>query len=115
MSWDDSILVRVRTSVVGVEDNTEFDAELIPHINNAISKLNQNGVGNFLMVENDKQTWGDLKDETQIKGNDYFPMIPMFVILSTKMLFDPPPPSSVEYHSNSINETLWRLKIAYEE
>ena len=115
MSWDESILARVRTSVIGIEDNTEFDDELLPFINTAISTLNQNGVGNFLVVEDDKRTWKELMDVTQTEGNKYFQMVPLFVILSTKILFDPPPPSSVEYHSNSIKEILWRLKIAYEE
>lgn len=115
MSGEESILVGVRTSVVGIEDNKEFDKELIPHINSAISELNQNGVGNFLIVTNETQKWSDLKDESQVEGNNYFQMVPLFITLSTKLLFDPPPPSNVEYHSNSANKLLWRLKIAYEE
>lgn len=111
----DSILKGVREFVVGTSDNTEFDKELIPHINSAISKLNQNGVGNFLFVKDDKATWGDLKDETQVGGNKFFQMVPLFITLSTQLLFDPPPPSNVEYHSNNAKELLWRLKVAYEE
>lgn len=111
----DSILKGVREFIVGTPDNTEFDKELIPHINSAISKLNQNGVGKFLFVKDDKETWGDLKDITQVEGNKFFQMVPLFITLSTQLLFDPPPPSNVEYHSNNAKELLWRLKVAYEE
>lgn len=115
MDLEGSILEGVRESVVGSSDNTEFDKDLIPHINSAISKLNQNGVGNFVFVNDESKTWGDLRDEKQVKGNDYFQMVPLFIALSTQLLFDPPPPSNVAYHSENARELLWRLKIAYEE
>lgn len=114
MNDGESILKGVRESVVGTSDNTEFDKELIPHINSAISRLNQNGVGNFIFVKDESQKWGDLKDHSQVEGNNFFQMVPLFVILSTQLLFDPPPPSNVEYHSRNAEEILWRLKIAYE-
>lgn len=115
MDVEESILRGVRTSVVGVADNKEFDDELIPYINNALGQLNQNGVGTYTIVTDETTKWGDLMDVSQIKGNVYFKMVPLFVALSTKLLFDPPPPSNVEYHSKAIDESLWRLKIAYEE
>jgi hypothetical protein len=85
------------------------------HINSAISKLNQNGVGKFLIVEDEMQTWIDLQNPLQTAGNQYFQMIPSFIQLSTKLLFDPPPPSSVQYYASNADQILWRLKIAYEE
>lgn len=115
MSNKDSILVGVRKSVIGIEDNKEFDDELIPHINSALSKLNQNGVGNFIFVTGEEQTWEQFKNKDQVEGNKYFQMVPLYVNISTKILFDPPPPSSVEYHSKSADELLWRLNVAYEE
>lgn len=115
MSEKDSILVGVRENIVGTPDNEEFDRELITHINSALTKLNQNGVGKFIFVDGVEQTWTEFKDSEQIEGNKFFQMIPLYVTLSTKLLFDPPPPSNVEYHSNSVTELLWRLKIAYEE
>ena len=112
---EDSILETVRDFIVG-KGNKEFDNELIPHVNSNIAKLTQAGIGNKnVLVLNEDVKWIDLKDEKQTKGNEYFYMVPLFVILSTQILFDPPPPSNVEYHSNSAKELLWRLKIAYEE
>ena len=111
---EDSILETVRDFIVG-KDNKEFDKELIPHINSNIAKLTQAGIGNRnIIVVNEDTKWIDLQDEKQTEGNEYFYMVPLFVILSTQILFDPPPPSNVEYHSNNTKELLWRLKIAYE-
>jgi hypothetical protein len=110
-----SILQTVRSAVGLSSDTTDFDTELLMHINGAIGKLNQNGVGNFLVVDNEDQKWIDLQDATQVEGNKYFQMIPLFITLSTKLLFDPPPPSAVQTYQNNIDQALWRLKIAYEE
>jgi hypothetical protein len=110
-----SILQTIRSAVGLSSDTTDFDTELLMHINGAIGKLNQNGVGNFLVVDNEDQKWIDLQDTTQVEGNKYFQMIPLFISMSTKLLFDPPPPSSVQYHEEHANQLLWRLKIAYEE
>lgn len=110
-----SILQDVRTAVGLSSDTTDFDTELIMHINSAIGKLNQNGIGKFLVVKDDTSTWNDLQDPLQTEGNKYFATIPVFVALNTKLLFDPPPPSSVQHFANSIDQSLWRLKLAYEQ
>jgi hypothetical protein len=112
---NNSILQDVRTAVGLSSDTVDFDTDLLMHINSAIGELNQNGIGNFLIVENESQKWIDLQNPSQTEGNKYFQMIPLFITLSTKLLFDPPPPSSVQYHASNANQILWRLKIAYEE
>lgn len=114
MNLNNSILEDIRVAVGLTKDTLDFDTELIMHINNAIGQLNQNGVGSTVVVQNASQTWNDLQDPLQIEGNKFFHMIPMFITLSTKLIFDPPPPSTVEYYSKSIAESLWRLKVAYE-
>lgn len=110
-----SILEDIRLAVGLSKDTSDFDTELIMHINASIGALNQNGVGRDVLVENTTSVWDDLKDPSQSLHNSYFKMVPLFVMLSTKLLFDPPPPSSVQYHQTSIDQLLWRLKIAYEE
>ena len=110
-----SILQEIRIAVGLDATSTDFDTELLMHINSAIGKLNQNGIGNFLIIENEGQVWEDLMDPTQIEGNKYFAMVPLFITISTKLLFDPPPPSSVQYHAQNADQILWRLKVAYEE
>lgn len=115
MDLTKSILKDVRDSLGLGTDDTSFDAELLMHINSAISTLNQNGIGNVLVVIDDKATWGHLQNPEQTDGNVYFQWVPLYIHLSTKLLFDPPPPSNVQYHSSSIEQLLWRLKVAYEE
>lgn len=113
MELTDSILVHIRDSVGLTKDNKEFDTELLNHINMSIGKLNQNGIGKSIIVKDDKTTWADLLSP-DIRGFESIGMIPTFVSLNVKLLFDPPPPSSVEFHTRSVDELLWRLKIAYE-
>lgn len=110
-----SILQDIRVAVGLDASTSDYDTDLLMHINSAIGKLNQNGVGNFLVVNDDITTWGDLQNPDQVEGNKYFQMVPLFVSLSTKLIFDPPPPSAVQYHQMNIDQTLWRLKLAYEE
>lgn len=115
MDVNSSILRDIRVAVGLAADSTDFDTDLLMHINAAIGKLNQNGVGNFLVVQNDQQKWLELQNPLQVEGNNYFQMVPLFITISTKLLFDPPPPSSVQYHAQNADQILWRLKIAYEE
>lgn len=114
MNITDSILENIRTSVGLTKDNKEFDVELTNHINMSIVKLNQNGVGRPILVDDETTTWLDLLDPLD-KGYDAIGLIPTFISLNVKLLFDPPPPSSVEFHTRSVDELLWRLKIAYEQ
>jgi hypothetical protein len=110
-----SILQEIRVAVGLAVDAVDFDTELLMHINSAIGKLNQNGIGNFIVVNNEELTWNDLQNPDQVEGNKYFQTIPLFIAMSTKLVFDPPPPSAVPVYQNSIDQMLWRLKVAYEE
>jgi hypothetical protein len=114
MVLSDNILTDIREAIGLSSEPSPFDKEILMHINSAIGKLNQNGVGNVIMVTQ-STTWQDLQDPVQVNGNEYFHMIPLFITLSTKMIFDPPPPSTVEYYASNVDQILWRLKIAYEE
>lgn len=107
------ILEHVRENVGLSSEPSLFDTDLLTYINNAAAKLNQNGVGNNITIDS-TTTWGDFQNPEQVDGNKYFHMVPMYITLSTKLIFDPPPPSSVQYHITIADETLWRLKIAYE-
>lgn len=115
MILENSILEDVREAVGLSRTTPDFDTDLLMHVNAAIGKLNQNGVGKDLVVEDNSATWSDLKNPEQEQYNQYFKMVPLFIMLSAKLLFDPPPPSSVQYHQSNIEELLWRLRIAYEK
>lgn len=111
---DKSILVHVREGVGLDKEDTAFDSDLLLHINANISRLNQNGIGKTLLITDDSSTWKDFIKEEQYSGNEFFGMVPQFIVLSTKLLFDPPPPSNVDAYQSMSEEYLWRLKVAYE-
>lgn len=115
MRIEQSILDNVKESLGLPTSTNDFDTEILMHINSAIAEVNQNGVGRPLVVTDSTQTWADLQDPLQTQGNQYFQIVPLFVTLSTKIIFDPPPPSTVEQYANNRDKLLWRLKIAYEE
>ena len=113
MKDSNSIIEDIRQSMGLSKDSVDFDTELMMHINSSISTLRQNGIGKATMVSDDTTTWGDLKDPEQ--DNEHFQMVPLYITMNTKFIFDPPPPSAVEFHSQHIDQLLWRLKVAYEE
>ena len=114
---DSDNIIQSTREMIGLTGNTtDFNAEIIMHINSALGILNQNGIGIKGFVVNDGSTWGDFKDPTQVVGNEMFnQLVPMFVFLKTKILFDPPPPSTVPFYDTEIKESLWRLREKYEE
>lgn len=114
MELTESILRDVRTVVGLSSDSQDFDTDLLMYINSATATLNQNGIGKIIAID-DRTTWGDFQDATQIEGNKYFHMVPLYIALSAKLIFDPPPPSAVQYHSDHIAQLLWRLRLAYEQ
>ena len=110
-----SILRDIRVSVGLTEETVDFDTDLLMLINASLGVLNQNGVGLPVTVQDETTTWGDFKDPGQVTGNLYYHLVPLYIQLSTKIIFDPPPPSSVQHFSTTIDSLLWRLKVAYEE
>lgn len=113
MDMAEKVLDAVREGIGLSTEPSAFDNELLMHINSGIGKLHQNGV-TLPTVVTATTTWADIQDLTKTEGNEIFQMVPLFLMLNTKILFDPPPPSAVEHHSRQIDELLWRLKLAYE-
>lgn len=114
MNTSEIILEHIRESVGLTKDNTEFDTELLNYINLSVVKISQNGVKLNINKVDRETTWDELLDPLG-KGYDSTGALPTFMALNVKLLFDPPPPSSVDFHVRTMDETLWRLKLAYEE
>ena len=112
MAYTQSILDTVRGAMGLVEDDSSFDSELIIHINSNLATLYQNGVGLPIVVEDSTALWSDLKDES--KNNDMFEQIKTYIFLRTKLLFDPPSPSTAKYMDAAATELLWRLRCHYD-
>lgn len=84
----ESILTSIKKLLGPDEDDTSFDVDITIHINTALFRLNQLGVGpsSGYVVVDKSQTWSDFvgsprKDLEAIKT---------YVYLKVKLVFDPP-------------------------
>ena len=103
------------SEALGVTDG-EFETELSIHISASLDILYQNGVqqpSKPLDVSID--TWDYLlsgnSDDENARGKV---LVIQYVLLRTKIMFDPPPPSSVGYFTAAVDETLWRVRQVYD-
>lgn len=106
----DSILTSIK-KLLGIEEEyTQFDSDVIMHINTVFLNLTQLGVGpaEGFLIEDDAATWDDfIGDSTQLQA------VKTYVYLKVKLLFDPPLSSSVTESINRIiSELEWRLNVA---
>ena len=110
----DSILISIKKLLGISEDYTQFDADIIMHINTVFLNLTQLGVGpsKGFSISDDISEWSDFVD---IENNEQLQAIKSYVYLKVKLLFDPPPSSSViESMNRMISELEWRLNVAVE-
>lgn len=103
----ESILTSIKKLLGVSEDCTDFDADIIIHINTAFMSLNQLGVGpdEGFRVDNKNDTW-----DTYVTDNDDLEAIKTYIYLRVKLLFDPPLNASIiESFKESIRELEWRI------
>lgn len=107
---DKSILDEIK-KLLGISKTcTDFDTDIIMHINTVIMILNQLGIGeeNF-QIENNKDLWSDFIT------SDNYAAVKSYIHLKVRLIFDPPLNSSIiEAIKSTINELEWRLNINYE-
>lgn len=106
----ESILTSIK-KLLGIEEEyTQFDNDIIMHINSAFLNLTQLGVGPVegFLIEDDTATWEDfIGDSNQLQA------VKSYMYLKVKLLFDPPLSSSViESMNRMIAELEWRLNVA---
>lgn len=106
----DSILTSIKKLLGIDEEYTQFDNDIIMHINTVFLNLTQLGVGpeEGFLIEDDAATWDDfIGDSNQLQA------VKTYVYLKVKLLFDPPLSSSViESINRIISELEWRLNVA---
>lgn len=110
----DSILVSIKKLLGISEEYTQFDDDIIMHINSAFLNLTQLGVGpeEGFFIEDDSSDWDDFVD---IENNAQLQAIKTYMYLKVKLLFDPPLSSAViESTNRMISELEWRLNAAVE-
>lgn len=99
--------------LLGIDElDSNFDQELIMHINSVFMVLNQLGVGpvDGFKISSNKETWSDFVgtrlDIESVKS---------YIYLKVRLLFDPPQNSFlVDSISKQIDEHEWRLRVQVE-
>ena len=109
----DSILLTVKRMLSLTPENTDFDEDILLHINSVLSILQQLDVGpeNGYFVSNAEATWGDYL------GDDYahINLVKSYMGAKVRMLFDPPVSSAVMDSLNRVcSEFEWRANVAAE-
>lgn len=108
---DDSILNSIKKSLGITPEYTQFDPEIIMHINSVFMFLQQIGVGpsSTYSIESDSETWTDFFSDANVKD---ISAAKSLMFLKVKMLFDPPTIGSVnESYNKLIDELTWRCMI----
>lgn len=108
---DENILTSIKKLLGIYEENTDFDTDIIIHINSVITILNQLGIGPDKGFEiDDNTTWGDyLDDDTKLNS------VKTYIYLKVKLIFDPPMSSAIkEANKQMIDELEWRLNLYHE-
>jgi len=107
-----SILTSVKKMLGVVEDNVDFDDELILHINSVFPTLNQLGIGpeNGFMIEDDTATWDQFLGDNLLLND-----AKTYIFLRVKLLFDP---AQTSYLIDALNkradEIAWRMNVVRE-
>jgi hypothetical protein len=106
----ESILTSIK-KLLGIDElYTEFDADLVMHINSVLMILTQMGVGpnEGFTIEDDSTTWNEF-----IPDMKNFEAVKSYIHLKVKLIFDPPTNSAViESMNRLISELEWRLCAA---
>lgn len=106
---EESILTSVKNLLGITEDCTDFDVQIIVHINSVFMALTQLGVGpsDGFIIEDDMAVWEDyIPDRTK------FQAVKSYIGLRVRLLFDPPTSSAVmEAYKSQIAEYEFRLNL----
>ena len=105
-----SILTSIKKLLGITESCTDFDTDIIMHINTVLMTLNQLGVGTEgFQIEDKNAVWSDFIKSDKLAATK------SYVYLRVKLLFDPPLNSAiVEAIKESIRELEWRLNVRVE-
>lgn len=108
-----SILTSVKKLLGILEDNTEFDADIIMHINAGIGSLYQLGVGKLgFVVTSKNDTYEDLLDDQEPMFQD----VKLYLYYKTRLGFDPPTTTSViQAIKDMLDEVEWRMSVKVRE
>ena len=105
-----SILTSIKKLLGITESCTDFDTDIIIHINTVLMTLNQLGIGTEgFQIEDKNAVWSEFVESNKLAATK------SYVHLRVKLLFDPPLNSAIiEAIKESIKELEWRLNVRVE-
>lgn len=113
MSGAENILVSVKRVLGLAEDYDVFDVDVMMHINTALARLTQLGVGPLegFMVEDGSEEWTDFIDDQRLNG------VKSYIYNRVRLLFDintlpGPVIASIE---REVEKSEWLLNVTGEE
>lgn len=107
-----SILTSIKKLLGITEEQTDFDMDIIIHINTTLTILNDLGVGpeEGFVIEDSSTTWDEY-----ITDRRKFDKIKTYVYLKVRLYFDPPQNASLkEAMEKQAAELEWRLNTSAE-
>lgn len=106
----DSILDSIKKSLGIPKDHSEFDVDVVMHINSTFAKLYQMGVGprdHVFSIEDSAGLWSDF-----VQDRDEIEMVRSFMYIEVRLMFDPPTASLLSSLQERQKEYEWRLTVA---
>lgn len=109
----ESILTSIKKLLGIAEENTDFDADIIIHINSVFTTLTQLGVGpsEGFYIEDEISEWQEFcSDINKIQA------VKTYMYLKVRLLFDPSSigSSTLAAYERQIQELEWRLNVIAE-
>lgn len=107
----ESILTSIKNLLGIVEEQKDFDAQIIIHINSVLGFLTQIGVGPVegFSIQDDTAAWTDYIPEEGQK----LEAVKSYIYLKVRLMFDPPTSSALIENTNKlISELEWRLSVS---
>lgn len=105
-----SILTSTKKLLGIAEEYTQFDMDIIMHINSALFVATQLGVGpsTGFSISDSTATW-----DSFVTNLENLEAIKSYIYLKVRLLFDPPTSSAaIESINRLISEYEWRLNVA---
>jgi hypothetical protein len=107
-----SILTSIKKNLNIEEDDTDFDQDIMLHINSVFTTLADVGVGDAagFMIEDSSAEWDDF-----LAADPRLNSVKTYIYLRVRLLFDPPQTSYlVDALKEQATEILWRLNVLKE-
>ncbi len=110
---NDSILLSIKKLLGLADENTDFDTDVILHINSVFAILQQLGIGpeDGFYIEGEDIVWSDFLGDDSYHLN----MVKTYIGAKVRLLFDPPVSSAVMQSLEHVcSEFEWRANVAAE-